>query len=397
MQERHDEKTAQAQKMQAIGQLAGGIAHDFSNLLTAIIGSCDLLLQNRTLKQADSEEVEEIRRNSKRAAALAQQLLAFSRQQSLQPQEAYLVDVLADLGNLLRHLLGEKITLRVRCQDNLWPVRVDVNQFEQVIVNLAVNARDAMPNGGKVAIDAENIRIDVRGNTLPIGEYVLCKVTDTGSGISHENMQRIFEPFFSTKERGRGVGLGLATVLGIIRQSGGFILPESTLGQGSAFRVYFPRFVTNDSANSNTPTSADFKNIETPVAEVPAPKQPHHILVVEDEGGVRRFAVRALQRQGFLVSQAANAEEALQLLEKNPIAEKIVLLLSDVIMPGIDGPQLAMRLRETHPDIRVLFMSGYGSGKFRNALDSGNVVDFLAKPFSLKQLITRVGQVLETG
>ena len=397
MQERRDEKSAQAQKMQAIGQLAGGIAHDFSNLLTAIIGSCDLLLQNETLKRTDGDEVEEIRRNSKRAAALAQQLLAFSRQQSLQPQEVSLVDVLADLGNLLRHLLGEKTTLRVRCQDNLWLVRVDINQFEQVVVNLAVNARDAMPNGGSVAIDAENIRIAVRDDVLPVGEYVLCKVTDTGSGISHENMQRIFEPFFSTKERGRGVGLGLATVLGIVRQSGGFILPESTPGQGSVFRVYLPRFVADDSANINANASADFENTEIPVAEPSTPKQSRHILVVEDEEGVRRFAVRALQRRGFLVSQAASAEEALQLLKKNPDAEKIALLLSDVIMSGIDGPQLAMQLRETYPDIRVLFMSGYGSGKFRDALESGNVVDFLAKPFSLKQLITRVEQVLETS
>ena len=397
MPERHDEKSAQAQKMQAIGQLAGGIAHDFSNLLTAIIGSCDLLLQNRTLQRTDNDEVEEIRRNSKRAAALVQQLLAFSRQQSIQPQEVSLVDVLADLGNLLRHLLGEKVTLQVHCQDDLWPVRADINQFEQVIVNLAVNARDAMPNGGDVAIHAGNVRIDAHDDALPAGEYVLCKVSDTGSGISRENMQRIFEPFFSTKERGRGVGLGLATVLGIVRQSGGFILPESTPGQGSTFRVYLPRFVANGSANINADASVGFENFETPVPANLASKRPHHILVVEDEEGVRRFAVRALQRRGFFVSQAASAEEALQLLEKNPDARKIALLLSDVIMPGIDGPQLAMRLRKTHPGIRVLFMSGYESGKFREVLENGNRVEFLAKPFSLKQLITRIEQTLEIG
>ena len=396
MPERHNEKSAQAQKMQVIGQLAGGVAHDFSNLLTAIIGSCDLLLQNRTLERVDNDEIEEIRRNSKRAAALVQQLLAFSRQQSLQPQEVSLVDVLADLGNLLRRLLGEKITLRVHRQDDLWPVRVDINQFEQVIVNLAVNARDAMPNGGDVTIHADNVRIDAHDDALPVGEYVLCKVSDTGNGISRENMKRIFEPFFSTKERGRGVGLGLATVLGIIRQSGGFILPESIPGQGSTFRVYLPRFVANASANINTDASVGFENVETSVPATLAPKRSPHILVVEDEEGVRRFAVRALQRQGFLVSQAASAEEALQLLEKNPNAKRIALLLSDVIMPGIDGPQLAMRLRKAHPDIRVLFMSGYESGKFCGALENGSVVEFLAKPFSLKQLITRIEQMLET-
>ena len=396
MQERHDEKSAQAQKMQAIGQLAGGIAHDFSNLLTAIIGSCDLLLQNRTLEQADNDEIEEIRRNSKRAAALVQQLLAFSRQQSSQPQEVLLIDVLADLGSLLRRLLGKKITLRVHCQNNLWPVCVDINQFERIIVNLAVNARDAMPNGGDVTIHADNVRIDAQDDALPVGEYVLCKVSDTGDGISRENMKRIFEPFFSTKERGRGVGLGLATVLGIIRQSGGFILPESIPGQGSTFRVYLPRFVANASADMNTDASVGFENVETSVPAALAPKRPQHILVVEDEEGVRRFAVRALQRRGFFVSQAASAEEALQLLEKNPNAKRIALLLSDVIMPGIDGPQLAMRLRKAHPDIRVLFMSGYESGKFRETLESGSMVEFLAKPFSLKQLITRIEQTLET-
>ena len=384
-------QAAQAQKMQAIGQLAGGIAHDFSNLLTAMMGSCDLLLESDALSKQDRDEVTEIRRNGERAAALAQQLLAFSKQQSLQPQEVSLIDVLADVTKLLHHLLGEKISLRIEHQPDLWNVRVDINQFEQVIVNLAVNARDAMPEGGEVVISTGNVHAkDTDG--VPAGDYVLCAVSDNGCGIAEENLERIFEPFFSTKERGRGVGLGLATVLGIIQQSGGYLLPESVAGKGSVFRVYLPRL--RSSAKTNTAAAPDLP--EASATNAATAKETRSILVVEDEESVRRFAVRALERRGFRVLQASSGEEALDLLERND-TKKLALLVSDVIMPGMDGPQLARQAHRLHPEMRVLFMSGYGSRQFREALDCGAVVDFLAKPFSLKRLVARVEEVLANG
>lgn len=384
---------SQSQKMQAVGQLAGGVAHDFNNLLTAITGFCDLLLVKHGPGDQSFSDIIQIKQNANRAANLVRQLLAFSRQQTLRPKVIIMTDVVAELSNLLRRLIGSNIELQMNHGRNIEPVRVDQGQLEQVIINLCVNARDAMPEGGKLEIKTRNISVDEsikinkKYKLIPKGEYVLLEVIDTGTGIAKEHLDKVFEPFFSTKEIGKGTGLGLSTVYGIIKQTDGFVFPESELGVGTSFKIYLPKYVAeqndvvvdNDDEAKNEEKAKDLTGNST-------------ILLVEDEDAVRMFASRALKNKGYTVYEADSGVSALQLMEETDA--HLDLLISDVMMPQMDGPTLVKKIRETDKNLKVIFISGYAE----DALDD-NIMDkdfnFLAKPFSLKQLAEQVKEVLE--
>lgn len=374
----------QAQKMQAVGQLAGGVAHDFNNLLTAIIGFCDLLLVRHGPGDQSFSDIMQIKQNANRASNLVRQLLAFSRQQTMRPKILAVTDVLADLSNLLRRLIGETIELKMIHGRDLGPVRVDQGQLEQVIINLAVNARDAMPEGGTLTIRTKAVAPDDRlvqsYSVMPTADYVLIEVSDTGTGIPPEHHNKIFEPFFTTKAIGKGTGLGLSTVYGIIKQTGGFIFLESTLGEGTTFRIYLPVH------ERDAPTQAD---------EASTPKDltgRETILICEDEDAVRMFAARALENKGYTVLQTASGEEAMELLRDE--SREIDLLVSDVVMPNMDGPALVEAARAIRPEMRVIFISGYAEEVFRKNLgQSAGHYAFLPKPFSLKQLAETVKEV----
>lgn len=378
---------AQSQKMQAMGQLAGGVAHDFNNLLTAMIGFCDLLLQRHGPGDPSFADIMQIKQNANRAASLVRQLLAFSRRQALQPRLLNVTDALAELNNLLRRLLGETIELKMVHGRQLGLVRVDPGQFDQVIINLAVNARDAMPGGGTLTIRTGTVTVDQpvqRGPELmPAGDYVLIEVSDTGTGIPKENLSRIFEPFFSTKEVGAGTGLGLSTVYGIVRQTDGFVFVESELGQGASFSIYLPRIEAEPDAEAHRPiappeAAADLTGTGT-------------ILLVEDEDAVRMFGTRALRNKGYRVIEARSGEQALDVLRGD---ETIDVLVSDVVMPGMDGVTLARLVRMERPAIKVILISGYSEDVARNGIDPDAGIHFLPKPFSLKQLAGAVKQVM---
>ncbi len=379
-EDRLKREVAQATKMQAVGQLAGGVAHDFNNILTAIIGHCDLMLMRHAPGDSDYDDIQQIRANSNRAASLTRQLLAFSRQQTLRPQVLQLPDVISEVSNLLKRLLGETVTLTVKHGRNLGPVRADPGQLEQVVVNLAVNARDAMlaanPHGGgtltiqTLAVSGAEVR-RMGTDVLPVADYTALKISDTGTGIAPEHLGKIFEPFFTTKETGKGTGLGLSTVYGIVKQSGGYIFAESKPGQGATFSIYFPVHAAG-----------------TAVA-APPPKEKKadlwgsgKVLLVEDEDMVRAVAERALTRQGYTVVTAENGEAALELLAEG---ERPDLLVSDVVMPLMDGPTMVREARKLYPDLPILFMSGYAEEQLRRSIDLDNVA-FIAKPFSVQQL-----------
>ncbi len=383
---------AQSQKMQAVGQLAGGVAHDFNNLLTAMIGFCDLLLMRFRPGDPSFADIMQIKQNANRAANLVRQLLAFSRQQTLQPRILDITDVLVELSHLLRRLIGENIELKVVLGRDLGLVKVDQGQFEQVIINLAVNARDAMSGGGTLTIRTANVNqatsLRRAPEIMPPGQYVLIEVADTGIGIPKTNLARIFEPFFSTKEVGSGTGLGLSTVYGIVKQTGGFIFVDSAPGKGAAFQIYLPR---HQLAEATLAARAE-------TAELPAVKDLTGIgtvMLVEDEDPVRIFGARALRNKGYTVIEAKSGEQALQLIRA---ADKpIDLLITDVVMPHMDGPGLVREVRETHPDMKVIFISGYTEDSFRQKLDADSEIDFLPKPFSLKQLAGKVKEVIGSG
>jgi two-component system cell cycle sensor histidine kinase/response regulator CckA len=374
-------QVAQATKMQAVGQLAGGVAHDFNNILTAIIGHCDLMMMRHTPGDSDYDDIQQIKHNSNRAASLTRQLLAFSRQQTLRPQILQLPDVISEISNLLKRLLGETVKLEIKHGRNLGAVRADPGQLEQVIVNLAVNARDAMPGGGVLTLQtygvtaAEARRID--SEVLPAADYTALSASDTGCGIPRDVLGKIFEPFFTTKEVGKGTGLGLSTVYGIVKQTGGFIFADSEVDKGTTFTIYLPVHHAE-------------REIEAPAAPVKA-KAPElwgtgTILLVEDEAMVRAVAERALIRQGYQVITATNGEEALEMLEASEKNEqKIDLLISDVVMPMMDGPTLVGHARERFPELPILFMSGYAEEQLRNSISIEHV-SFLPKPFSVQQL-----------
>jgi two-component system cell cycle sensor histidine kinase/response regulator CckA len=380
-EDRLKRQVAQATKMQAVGQLAGGVAHDFNNILTAILGYCDLMLMRHTPGDSDYDDIQQIRSNSNRAAGLTRQLLAFSRQQTLRPQLLQLPDVISEVSNLLKRLLGETVKLQVKHGRNLGAVRADPGQLEQVIVNLAVNARDAMEGksegAGTLTLQTYSVsKDDVRrigSDILPLAEYTALKVSDTGTGIPPALLGKIFEPFFTTKEVGKGTGLGLSTVYGIVKQSGGFIFAESEEGQGTSFIIYLP--VHRVEAGKAPPKA----KVKEPAGELWGSGT---ILLVEDEAMVRAVAERALTRHGYTVLSADNGEAALEILAREGHVD---LMISDVVMPSMDGPTTVREARKTHPDLPILFISGYAEEQLRKSIDLERVA-FLAKPFSVQKL-----------
>ncbi len=392
-------QVAQATKMQAVGQLAGGVAHDFNNVLTAIIGYCDLMLMRHIPGDSDYDDIQQIRANSNRAASLTRQLLAFSRQQTLQPEVIQLPDVISEVSQLLKRLLGAKITLKTHHDRELGPVRADPRQLEQVIVNLAVNARDAIQSrGGENAsgtlmfttrrVNSASIKRMRDNEIIPAGHYTALIAEDTGGGIPPENLAKIFEPFFTTKELGKGTGLGLSTVYGIVKQSGGFIFADNVTApegkvKGARFTIYLP-------VHHITPEElAKEKQAE----EAATWSGGGRVLLVEDEDMVRAVAERALTRQGYTVTTASDGDEGLQLVEAGG---EFDLVVSDVVMPAMDGPAMAREIRKRTPDLPILFMSGYAEEQLRNELDMEGM-HFIAKPFSVQQIAAKVGQVLSSA
>jgi two-component system cell cycle sensor histidine kinase/response regulator CckA len=372
--------------MQAVGQLAGGVAHDFNNVLTAIIGFSDLLLLKHKPSDPSFADIMSIKQSANRAAGLVRQLLAFSRRQTLRPQVLEVPTHIGDLTVFLKRLIGDQITLDVDAGREVWPVRADLVQLEQVIINLVVNARDAMPDGGQVTLETRNVA-SAEAETfhyegMPPADYVLIEVRDTGTGMSPETMAKIFEPFFSTKELGKGTGLGLSMVYGIIKQTGGFIYPESTPGQGTTFRIFLPRHIP-------TAEEIEAKTEQAPVKDLTGHER---ILLVEDEESVRAFSARALSTTGYEVFEADSGEEALEVLDG--IEGGVDLLISDVVMPEMDGPALLVEARKRYPDLRVIFVSGYAEESVRKDIEDDRSVEFLAKPYSLDQINSKVKEVL---
>jgi two-component system cell cycle sensor histidine kinase/response regulator CckA len=400
-------KLIQQQKMDSIGQLAGGMAHDFNNVLGAIMMATDFLLNAHKPTDPSFADIMQIKQNANRAASLVRHLLAFSRKQTLRPQVLDLGEVLSDLNMLLKRLIGEKVNLEVKHGRDLWPVKVDISQFEQVIVNLAVNARDAMPDGGRLTVRTANITApecaQFHAKGMPAADYVLVEATDTGTGIPAKILDKIFEPFFSTKEVGKGTGLGLSTVYGIIKQTGGFVYVDSAENKGATFRIFLPRHIA-----SVQEIVAERAEAEAPAAPagVAAAAEPGKraasadltgegtILLVEDEEGLRQLNARGLTSRGYTVLEAANGVEAIEVLERN--GGKVDLVVSDVVMPEMDGPTLARELRSRNPDLKIIFVSGYAEDAFEKHLPNRDKVKygFLAKPFTLKQLVNEVKGML---
>ncbi len=462
-----EQQIAHTQKMDTVGQLAGGIAHDFNNVLQAIIGYSDLLIASHNPTDHAFQDIMQIKQNANRAASLVRQLLAFSRRQTLRPEVMNVGEALSDLTLLLKRLLGERVALDLKHGRDVWPIKADVNQFEQVIVNLAVNARDAMPKGGRLLIRTSNLSKNAeRPAEVPAGEHVLIEVIDSGEGIPPEIMEKIFEPFFTTKEIGKGTGLGLSTVFGIVNQSGGSVAVQSMVGEGTTFRIYFPRHVPAAEPESEPvavpsegatrieaprPPPAEPPTVRRepaavpvealipippaaantqrgPLAEprkdepgpreaqpevhsatapaataakapqkVPAPPVPERagqgtILLVEDEDPIRAVNSRALSARGYTVLAAASGPEALRIIEENE--DEIELVVSDVVMPEMDGPTLVRELRRQRPDLKVIFVSGYAEDVFRRSLHEGESFDYLPKPFTLKQLVETVNRTM---
>ncbi len=380
-------KFAQSQKMQAVGELAGGVAHDFNNLLTVIIGNCEFLLMRHLAGDPSFNEINEVHQNALRAAALVSQLLAFSRKQTMQPKVLALGEVIGELAQMLRRLVGEGVTLNVERDPDLWSVHVDEAQLGNAIINLVVNARDAMPSGGTVTIRTANQTVSTPAALgtaiMPAGDYVRVDVTDTGTGMSKEIQSKIFDPFFTTKPVGHGTGLGLATVYGIVKQSGGFIDVDSEPGKGTSFKIWLPRRKVE---------ASDAAPVEVaPVAARDVTGQ-DTILLVEDEEAVRSFAARALRMRGYNVLEASGGEEALEIVKSDNT--KIDLIITDVVMPNMDGPTMVRHVKELKPDLAVIFMSGYAEEAFRRNDQNSEDIHFLPKPFGLKQLAAKVKEVL---
>lgn len=383
---------AQAQKMQAVGELAGGVAHDFNNVLQGILGYADLLLVNHRPTDPSFNDIMEIKHNANRAAALVRHLLAFSRRQTLRPSAFQFTEVLSDATALLKRLLGERIDLTFKHGRDLWPVMADSTQFEQVIVNLAMNARDAMPNGGRLLISTRNLSegesADLGDKTIPKAEYVMIEVQDSGTGMPPDVLEKIFEPFFTTKEVGKGTGLGLSMVYGFVKQSGGFIFCESTPGDGTTFRILLPRHIEmaeGDQASEHTAPPSAPRVVADHTGQ-------GTILLVDDETAVRAFGARALSQRGYKVIEAASGLEALEFLSDETFT--VNLVVSDVVMPEMDGPTLLKEMRAKGLKWPFIFASGYAEDAFRKNLPEGEQFGFLPKPFSLKQLIETVKAAL---
>ncbi len=400
-----ENKVTQQQKMELVGQLAGGIAHDFNNVLSAIMMATDFLLNAHRPTDPSFQDIMQIKQNANRAASLVRHLLAFSRKQTMRPQVLDLGEVLSDLNMLLRRLIGENVSLQVVHGRDLWPVKVDISQFEQVIVNLAVNARDAMPDGGRLNVRTTNVtakecdRYHAKG--MPAADYVLVEVVDTGTGIPAAIVGKIFEPFFSTKDVGKGTGLGLSTVYGIIKQTGGFVYVDTAEGKGTTFRIFLPRHIASahevaaeHAAEPQPPALADA------LAAVDQVKRAANsdltgvgtILLVEDEEGLRQLNARGLSSRGYTVLEAGNGVEAIEVLERSD--GQVDLVVSDVVMPEMDGPTLLRELRSRNPDLKIIFVSGYAEDAFQKHLPADGKYAFLAKPFTLKQLVNAVKETM---
>ncbi|HMF21961.1 MAG TPA: response regulator [Pseudolabrys sp.] len=397
-----ENRVQQQQKMESVGQLAGGIAHDFNNVLSAIMMATDFLLNAHKPTDPSFKDIMQIKQNANRAAALVRQLLAFSRKQTLRPQVLDLGETLSDLGMLLKRLIGEKVTLEIVHGRDLWPVKVDISQFEQVIVNLAVNARDAMPDGGKLSVRTTNVSADECGKYaykgMPKADYVLVEVSDTGTGIPPGIIDKIFEPFFTTKEVGKGTGLGLSTVYGIVKQTGGFIYADSEVGR-TLFLIFLPRYVPGAEETiaqiptAEAPAIAEAMSAADSLARAATADLTGHgtILLVEDEEGLRALNARGLASRGYTVLEASNGVEAIEAFDK---FGQVDLVVSDVVMPEMDGPTLLKELRQRDPAVKIIFVSGYAEEAFSKNLPSQEQYAFLAKPFTLKQLVAEVKKTL---
>ena len=397
-----ENRVQQQQKMESVGQLAGGIAHDFNNVLSAIMMATDFLLNAHKPTDPSFKDIMQIKQNANRAAALVRQLLAFSRKQTLRPQVLDLGETLSDLGMLLKRLIGEKVTLETVHGRDLWPVKVDISQFEQVIVNLAVNARDAMPNGGKLILRTSNVSAEECGKFaykgMPKADYVLVEVSDTGTGIPTDIIEKIFEPFFTTKDVGKGTGLGLSTVYGIVKQTGGFVYADSEPGRTS-FRIFLPRHIPGAEEilaqipATEVPAIAGAMAAADTMARAATADLTGHgtILLVEDEEGLRALNARGLISRGYTVLEAGNGVEAIEAFDKHG---RVDLVVSDVVMPEMDGPTLLKELRRRDPDVKIIFVSGYAEEAFSKNLPSQEQYAFLAKPFTLKQLVAEVKKTL---
>jgi two-component system cell cycle sensor histidine kinase/response regulator CckA len=387
--------------METIGRLAGNIAHDFNNLLGAIMMATDFLLNAHRPNDPSFQDIMHIKQNANRAASLVRQLLAFSRKQTMRPQVIDLGEALSDLTVLLRRLIGENVVLDVPQVRDLWEVKADVGQFEQVIINLAVNARDAMPLGGRLTLRTSNVSVGDdalhRHKGMPAGDYVLVEVEDTGSGIAPEIIDKIFDPFYTTKDVGKGTGLGLSTVYGVVKQTGGFIYVESEVGKGTIFRIFLPRYVPGtDEVEVPQLPETTAPAIAAAAAEVHGATADltgsGTILLVEDEEGLRALNARGLQSRGYTVIEAGNGVEALQELEKQ--GGEVDVVVSDVVMPEMDGPTLMKELKKRKPDIKIIFVSGYAEDAFDKSLPDPTQFNFLAKPFTLKQLVRVVKETM---
>jgi len=387
----------QSQKMDMVGQLAGGIAHDFNNVLSAIMMANDFLLNAHKPTDPSFQDIMQIKQNATRAATLVRQLLAFSRRQTLRPQVLDLGDALSDLTMLLRRLIGEKVKLDLVHGRDLWPVKVDVSQFEQVIVNLAVNARDAMPDGGKLTVRTANLTVEestrLAYKGMPAADYVRIAISDTGTGIPADIVDKIFEPFFSTKEVGKGTGLGLSTVYGIVKQTGGFVYVNSEEGNGTTFDIFLPRHHPEPDAPHEVPAT---NGAGRETAAGPKPRADltgqGTILLVEDEEGLRSLNARGLRSRGYSVIEASNGIEAMEALEEKEGA--VDLVVSDVVMPEMDGPTLLKVMRGRNPDLKIIFVSGYAEDAFEKSLPENQQFAFLPKPFTLSQLVAAVKETM---
>jgi len=374
-----EERLVQSEKIESIGRLAGGIAHDFNNLLTAILGYTELLLANRHADDPDRADLEEVQKAGQRAAALTQQLLAFSRKQVLLPKDVDLNQTVIGLQSMLGRLIREDITLQCHVAGAPGWVRIDPHQIEQVILNLVLNARDALPGGGRIVIEVDSVIVSP-GAAAPPGEYVRLRVSDDGVGMSAETRAHLFEPFFTTKELGKGTGLGLASVYGIVRQSNGFIAVDSESGTGTTFTMHFPAVDASQTTETPLPARAATADGQETV------------MLVEDEEAVRRIISTALRRHGYRVLEAATPNAAIALMEQHP--DRIDLLVSDVVMPEMNGPALAQRLVGMRPSLRVLFVSGYADVLATQQADASSHLDFLSKPFKASELAEKVRSIL---
>ncbi|MGE5285475.1 MAG: ATP-binding protein [Actinomycetota bacterium] len=382
---RSQEQLRQSTKMEAVGKLAGGVAHDFNNLLSVITGYSELLLSRHHGRNAARREIEEIRKAGERAAALTQQLLAFSRRQVLKPKTLRMDAVVENLGKMLRRLIGEDIDFVTESQEGLWTVRADPNQIEQILMNLCVNARDAMPAGGKLVVSTENVTLDAplveRELSIPPGRYAILRVADNGGGMDEGTLSRVFEPFFTTKEQGKGTGLGLATVYGIVKQSGGYIRAVSAPGKGTTFTVYLP------TAEGEEPATEEDRQ----EAGGAGPTGKWTILLAEDEEMVRELAIEIFSEGGYTVLDARNGADALAICDRHEGC--IDLLVTDMVMPGMSGIELARKVCGSRPGTPVLFMSGYAEDAKERLGDLGAGRDFLQKPITPTNLSRKVREI----